>query len=57
MNKYLKSALFGLGGLILVLAIIVGVVVATFDPNDYKPLIVKLVLDNKMRNVNFEGDY
>ena len=56
MNKYLKSALFGLGGLILVLAIIVGVVVATFDPNDYTPLILKLVQDQQQRTLNNEGD-
>ena len=56
MNKYLKYALFGLGGLILVLAIVVAVVAVTFDPNDYKPLIVKLVQEKKQRTLNIEGD-
>ncbi len=56
MNKYLKYTLFGLGGLVLLLVILAAVVAATFNPNDYKPMIVKLVQDKKQRTLNIEGD-
>ena len=56
MNKILKYALFGIGGIVLLLAIIVAVVAATFNPNDYKPLVVKLVQEKKQRTLNIEGD-
>ncbi|MCB5188847.1 AsmA family protein [Methylobacillus caricis] len=56
MNKLLKYSLFGLGGFVLVLVIIVAVFAATFNPNDYKPMIVKLVKDKKQRTLNIEGD-
>jgi AsmA protein len=56
MNKLLKYALFGIGGLVLLLAIVIAVVAATFNPNDYKPLVVKLVKEKKQRTLNIEGD-
>ncbi|MCB5190751.1 AsmA family protein [Methylobacillus arboreus] len=56
MNKILKYSLFGLGGIVLVLVIIVAVFAATFNPNDYKPMIVQLVKDKKQRTLNIEGD-
>ncbi|HEX5539599.1 MAG TPA: AsmA family protein, partial [Methylophilaceae bacterium] len=56
MKKPLKYALFGLGGIVLLLAILIAVVAATFNPNDYKPLIVKLVQEKKQRTLNIEGD-
>ncbi|MGY1488928.1 AsmA family protein [Methylobacillus pratensis] len=56
MNKILKYSLFSLGGIVLVLVIIVAVFAATFNPNDYKPMIVQLVKDKKQRTLNIEGD-
>jgi AsmA protein len=56
MKKPFKYALFGLGGLVLLLAIIVAIVAATFNPNDYKPLVVKLVQDKKQRTLHIDGD-
>ena len=56
MNKILKFALFGIGGIVLLLVIVVAVVAATFNPNDYKPLVVKLVQEKKQRTLNIEGD-
>lgn len=56
MNKYLKYSLFGLGGLLLLLIIAVAVIAATFNPNDYKPMIVKLVQDKKQRTLTIDGD-
>ncbi|HEY8117813.1 MAG TPA: AsmA family protein [Methylophilaceae bacterium] len=56
MKKLLKYSLFGLGGLILLLVIVIAVVAATFNPNDYKPLVVKLVQDKKQRTLHIDGD-
>ncbi len=56
MNRFLKYGLYALAGFFAVLAILTGVVVATFNPNDYKPLIVKLVQEKKQRTLNIQGD-
>ncbi|MEO8418250.1 MAG: AsmA family protein [Methylophilaceae bacterium] len=56
MKTPFKYALFGLGGLVLLLVIIVAVVAVTFNPNDYKPLVVKLVQDKKQRTLHIDGD-
>jgi len=56
MNKILKYALFGVSGLIALALVAAGIVAATFNPNDYKPMIVKLVKDKKQRTLNIEGD-
>lgn len=56
MKKPVKYALLGVGGIVLLLAAVVTIVAVTFDPNDYKPLIVKLVQDKKQRTLNIEGD-
>jgi AsmA protein len=56
MKKLLKYGLFGLGGIVALLLLAVAVIAATFNPNDYKPLIVKLVQDKKARTLNIEGD-
>lgn len=56
MKTLLKYALYGFSGLLALLLIATGILVATFDPNDYKPLIVKLVKEKKQRTLNIEGD-
>lgn len=56
MNKLLKYAAYALGGLIVLALVVVGIVAATFNPNDYKPMIVKLVEEKKQRTLNIEGD-
>ena len=56
MKKLLKYGLFGLGGVVALLILVVAVIAATFNPNDYKPLVVKLVKDKKERTLNIEGD-
>ena len=56
MKKILKYSLFGLGGIIALFLLLVAVIAATFNPNDYKPLIVKLVKEKKERTLNIEGD-
>jgi AsmA protein len=56
MKKILKYGAFTLVGLIVLVLIVVGVIAATFNPNDYKPQVVKLVQDKKQRTLNIEGD-
>jgi AsmA protein len=56
MNKILKYTAIVLAGLIVLILVVVGIVAATFNPNDYKPMIVKLVQEKKQRTLNIEGD-
>ncbi len=56
MNPYIKYGLYALAGLFATIAVLVGVVIATFDPNDYKPQIIKLVQEKKQRTLNIQGD-
>lgn len=56
MNKLLKYSLIGAGSLIGLIIVAVAVIAATFNPNDYKPLIVKMVKEQKQRTLNIEGD-
>lgn len=56
MNKYVKYSLYGMGGLLALLLLAVALFAATFNPNDYKPLIVKMVKEQKQRTLNIEGD-
>src|SRR5512134_1419341 len=54
--KALKYALYALGAIVAVFVVIVAIVVATFDPNAYKPQIVQLVKDKTGRRLTIEGD-
>lgn len=56
MNKLIKYSLIGVGSLIVLIVVAVAIITATFNPNDYKPLIVKMVKDKKQRTLNIEGD-
>ncbi len=56
MKKIIKFSLYGVGGLIVVILVGVAFFAATFNPNDYKPLIIKLVKEKKERTLNIEGD-
>lgn len=56
MNKYLKYSLYGIGGLVALLLILVAVIAATFNPNDYKQQIIDLVKDKKERTLTIDGD-
>ena len=56
MNKTLKYALLGVGGMLLLTLAALAYVVATFDPNAYKAQIIQLVKDKKQRTLKLDGD-
>jgi len=56
MPKVVKYFLIGLGGLAAILAAIVAIVAINFNPNDYKPLIIKLVQEKKQRTLMIPGE-
>ena len=56
MNKIIKYIAYGLLGAFALLIVLVGYVAATFNPNDYKDIIVKLVQEKKQRTLDLEGD-
>ncbi|MDP2878967.1 MAG: AsmA family protein [Sulfuricella sp.] len=56
MNKTLKYGLISVGAILIAFLALVALVAATFNPNDYKPLIVKLAQDKKQRTLKLEGD-
>ena len=51
----LKWILVGAGGLILLVAVAVAILVATFDPNEYKPRLVELVRQQTGRTLAVDG--
>ncbi len=56
MNNILKYGLISVGALLVAFLALIALVAATFNPNDYKPLIVKLVQEKKQRTLKLEGD-
>lgn len=56
MKKILKYGLIGLAGIVALLVLAVAIISATFNPNYYKPLIIKLVQEKKQRTLTIEGD-
>jgi AsmA protein len=55
MGKALKYILWAVGGLVLIVVIVVAYVAATFDPEKYKPEIVKLVKEKTGRTLTIDG--
>ena len=56
MKKFIKYSAYGLGGLIGLAFIIVAIVAATFNPNDYKQQVIDLVQAKKERTLKLDGD-
>lgn len=54
--KFIKYALFALGGLVILAGAVLAYVAATFDPNQYKPQIVQAVKDRTQRTLKLEGN-
>ena len=56
MNKFLKYTLFGIAGFVLLLFVVIAIIAATFDPNNYKSQIVQFVQEKKQRTLKIDGD-
>ncbi len=56
MNIYFKYGLIFSAGLVTLFIALLAVVAFTVNPNDYKPLIVKLVQEKKERTLTLDGD-
>lgn len=54
--KIMKYALLGIGVLVVLIGAVLAYVAATFDPNAYKPEIIKLVKEKKNRTLKLDGD-
>jgi len=54
--KIFKYALFAVGGLIVVIGAVLAYAAATFDPNQYKPQIVRAVKDKTQRTLKLDGE-
>jgi len=54
--KILKYALYAVAGLVLLIGAVIAYVAATFDPNQYKPQIIKAVKEKTQRTLRLEGD-
>lgn len=55
MPRLVRIALIALAVVIGLLAIAAAIIAATFDPNDYKPLIIRLVQEKKQRTLSIPG--
>ena len=55
MQRLLKYCAIGFGVLILLIFAVMGFVAATFNPNDYKDVAIKLVKDKKQRTLAIPG--
>jgi uncharacterized protein involved in outer membrane biogenesis len=56
MNKIIKYVMYGIGGIVLLALLVAGYFAATFNPNDYKDDIIKLVKEKKDRTLHIDGD-
>lgn len=56
MPKVLKYLLLALAGLVALLVLAALIIAATFNPNDYKPTLIKLVQDKTQRTLSIPGD-
>src|ERR1700732_1689313 len=56
MSKTVKYIAIALATLLSLLVIAVAITAATFNPNDYKPLIIRLVQEKKQRTLAIPGD-
>jgi AsmA protein len=56
MKKFLKYLLIALGSLLVLLGGAAAIIAATFNPNDYKSLIIRQVQEKKQRTLAIPGD-
>lgn len=56
MPRVLKYLLITIAALCILVFAAVGIIAATFDPNDYKPLLIRLVQEKKQRTLSIPGE-
>lgn len=56
MNKPLKVILIALAAIVMLLVAVVAFIVATFNPNDHKPELIKLVKEQTGRTLSIPGE-
>lgn len=56
MNKYIKYGAWSAGATIAIVMAGIIYITATFDPNDYKTRIIRLVQDKQQRTLGLDGD-
>ena len=56
MNKPVKVILIALAAIVVLLVAVVAFIVATFNPNDHKPEIIKLVKEQTGRTLSIPGE-
>ncbi len=56
MNRVIKYVVLPLTGIVVIVFALAAYLVATFDPNQYKPQIVQAVKDNTGRTLKLDGD-
>ncbi|MGZ8270446.1 MAG: AsmA family protein [Methylophilus sp.] len=56
MKSYLKYALYGIAGIIVLALALATYFAITFNPNDYKQQIIDLVKEKKERTLHIDGD-
>ena len=56
MLKILKYIFYGIGSIIILLLLLAAYFALTFNPNDYKDDVIKLVKDKKQRTLTIDGD-
>src|SRR5882724_2894678 len=55
MPKALKITLIALAGVLALLVLAAAIIAATFDPNDYKPLVIDRVQQDRQRTLAIPG--
>ncbi|RFC30923.1 MAG: AsmA protein [Candidatus Nitrotoga sp. MKT] len=56
MKKFLKYSLWSVGVIVAITIAGIAYIAATFNPNDYKTQIIKLVKDKQQRTLKLDGD-
>lgn len=56
MPRVLKYFLITIAALCILVLAAVGIIAATFDPNDYKPLLIRIVQEKKQRTLTIPGE-
>lgn len=55
MPKILKYLAIGIAALLVLVVAAIGIVAATFDPNDYKPQLIRMVQEKTQRTLSIPG--